>query len=112
MKDLCYIYEDINIFLVNKLEKRKKSLKKKSSSRTKKSSNNRNKKLKSKKIRFEDLEKSILEGDIDEQIEVVRLSYDEIISKIKNAEIIDLKTISAFNVFDNYFKNDLPEFNK
>ena len=60
MKDLCYIYEDINIFLVNKLEKRKKSLKKKSSSRTKKSSNNRNKKLKSKKIRFEDLEKSIL----------------------------------------------------
>ena len=59
-----------------------------------------------------DLKKSILEGDIDEQIEVVRLSYDEIISKIKNAEIIDLKTISAFNVFDNYFKNDLPEFNK
>ena len=59
-----------------------------------------------------DLEKSILEGDIDEQIEVVRLSYDEIISKIKNAEIVDLKTISAFNVFDNYFKNDLPEFNK
>ena len=37
---------------------------------------------------------------------------DEIISKIKNAEIVDLKTISAFNVFDNYFKNDLPEFNK
>ena len=59
-----------------------------------------------------DLEKSLLKGDIDEQIEVVRLSYDEIISKIKNAEIIDLKTISAFNVFDNYFKNDLPEFNK
>ena len=46
-----------------------------------------------------DLEKSILEGDIDEQIEVVRLSYDEIISKIKNAEIIDLKTISAFISF-------------
>ena len=59
-----------------------------------------------------DLEKSFLEGDIDEQIEVVRLSYDEIISKIKNAEIIDLKTISSFNVFDNFFKNDLPEFNK
>ena len=34
------------------------------------------------------------------------------LDKIKNHEIIDLKTISAFNIFDNYYKNDLPEFNK
>ena len=33
------------------------------------------------------------------------------VNKIKNSEIIDLKTISAFNVFDNFFKNDLLEFN-
>ena len=59
-----------------------------------------------------DLEKSELKGDIDEQIEVIKLSYDELKSKIQNAQILDLKTITAFNIFDNYFKNDLPEFNK
>ena len=58
------------------------------------------------------LEKSELEGDIDEQIEVIKITYDEMVNKIKNSEIIDLKTISAFNVFDNHFKNDLLEFNK
>ncbi len=57
------------------------------------------------------LEKSELEGDIDEQIEVLKITYDEMVDKIKNSEIIDLKTISAFNVFDNHFKNDLLEFN-
>ena len=57
------------------------------------------------------LEKSKLEGDIDEEIEVIKITYDEMINKIKDSEIIDLKTISAFNVFDNYFKNDLLEFN-
>ena len=55
--------------------------------------------------------KSELEADVDEQIKVVKLTYNEIVNKIKNHEIIDLKTISAFNIFDNYYKNDLPEFN-
>ena len=59
-----------------------------------------------------DLEKSVLESDIDEQISVIKLSYNQILYKIKNHEIIDLKTISAFNIFDNFYKNDLPEFNK
>ena len=58
------------------------------------------------------LEKSVLESDIDEQISVIKLSYNQILDKIKNHEIIDLKTISAFNIFDNFYKNDLPEFNK
>jgi ADP-ribose pyrophosphatase len=58
------------------------------------------------------LEKSELESDIDEQISVIKLSYNQMLDKIKNHEIIDLKTISAFNIFDNYYKNDLPEFNK
>ena len=58
------------------------------------------------------LEKSELEADVDEQIKVVKLTYNQMVNKIKNHEIIDLKTISAFNIFDNYYKNDLPEFNK
>tara|TARA_E500000331_G_scaffold339700_1_gene370235 strand:+ start:884 stop:1456 length:573 start_codon:yes stop_codon:yes gene_type:complete len=57
------------------------------------------------------LEKSELEADVDEQIKVVKLTHNEMVNKIKNREIIDLKTISAFNIFDNYYKNDLLEFN-
>tara|TARA_Y100001954_G_scaffold211678_1_gene238735 strand:- start:221 stop:787 length:567 start_codon:yes stop_codon:yes gene_type:complete len=52
------------------------------------------------------LKKSKLISDVDEQIEVVKLSQEEIFNKIKNLEIIDLKTISAFNIFQNYYKND------
>ena len=46
-----------------------------------------------------DLKKSKLKADVDEEIKIEKLSFNEVRSKIKSKEITDIKSITAFYLF-------------